>query len=230
VASYKVIFFDFGGTIATMKPPKESILRNFLASKAIDVPIEQITQAYRIVDYCHKQSALELKNKNDKKSFLIKFNSEVLKVLGLAKKSALWGQELFDFFQTKKRWDLFPDVFEVLESLKEQGFSMTILANWDKSLKMIVRKLGIRQYFMEILSSEEIKMEKPDPEVFLYALRLISVSPEESIYVGNEYETDVIGSRSAGLVPVLIDRDRFWPYADCLRFQNLLGLDEYLKD
>jgi putative hydrolase of the HAD superfamily len=106
---------------------------------------------------------------------------------------------------------------------------MIILANWDKTLNMIVRELGIDQYFMEILSSEEIKMEKPDPEVFHYALRIVSVSPERSIYVGNEYETDVIGSRSAGLVPVLIDRNRFWPHADCLRFESLLDMGEYLK-
>jgi hypothetical protein len=104
---YKIIFFDFGDTIATLNPPKEAILKEFLTYKAIDVPIEQISQAYRIVDYCHKQSVLKLKNKKDKKSFLIKFNYELLKVLGLAKKSVLWGQELLSFFKQKRDGSFF---------------------------------------------------------------------------------------------------------------------------
>lgn len=227
MVEFEAIVFDFGDTIATLRPSKGRIVKDFLSLKNIDISIEEITNAYRIVDYCHKQSALKLRNPKKKRAFLLKLNSELLKVLGLAKADDLWAPELYEFFQVKKRWELFSDVVEVLAYFQRQGYKMAILANWDKSLKTLVKGLGIDRFFLQILSSEESLMEKPDPRIFLHPMKLISVNPKKTVYVGNEYETDVLGSRAAGLVPVLIDRNRFWPHADCLRFESLSELVNY---
>ena len=223
------IIFDFGDTIATLNPSKETIVKSFLARKDVDISIEEIIYAYRIVGYSYKQSALKLKDSEKKRAFLFQLNIELLKVLGLAKRADLWKSELYDLFQAKKKWELYSDVLEVLAHFKRKGYKIAILANWDKNLKTIVKGLGIDQYFTQVLSSEEIHEEKPNPDAFFHILRLLSVSPEKATYVGNEYEVDVIGSRSAGLLSVLIDRNRFWSHADCLRIENLLELAEYFQ-
>ncbi len=226
----EAIIFDFGDTIATLKPSKEQIVSEFLASKGINMSLEKIKYAYRIVDYCHKQSALKLKTPNEKKEFLIKLNSEVLKVMGLSATGDFWSLELYQRFLAKRRWGIFSDTLPALEQLHKLGFKMAILANWDRALKEVVKSVGIDQYFSHILSSEEISMEKPDPMIFRHVLKLISVKPENSIYVGNEYETDVLGARNANFIPVLIDRSNYWPHADCLKFEDLTGLLNYLKN
>lgn len=225
----EAIIFDFGDTLATLKPSKEEIVREFLSSKNIKISIENIKCAYRIVDHCHRQSSLKVKTLQEKKRFLIKINSEILKVLGLVTKTDFWAPELYECFQVKKRWELFADVMALLEDLQRLGHEKAILANWDNKLKELVKRLGIEKFFSQILSSEELSMEKPDAKVFLHILKLLLVNPERAIYVGNEYEADVVGARNAGLIPVLIDRNNFWPYADCLRFESLTGLANYLK-
>jgi len=225
----ETVIFDFGDTLATLNPSKEEIVYEFLASKGLNLSLENIKYAYRVVDYYYKQSALKLIKSNDKKDFLIKINYELLKVIGLSLKSELWSAELYEYFKSKKRWELFSEVIPVLKRLNEVGYKTAILANWDRRLKDIVKDMAIEKYFSHILCSEEISIEKPDPEIFLYLLKVMALNSEKAIYVGNEYETDVIGARDAGLIPVLIDRNNFWPYADCLRFESLIGLSEYLK-
>jgi len=58
----------------------------------------------------------------------------------------------------------------------------------------------------------------------------IGTSPNETYYVGDEYEVDVVGARNAGIEPILIDRDNILPFADCLRFTSLSQMAAYLTD
>ena len=47
------------------------------------------------------------------------------------------------------------------------------------------------------------------------------MAPREAVHVGDTYEDDVMGARSAGLRPILVDREDRHPEADCLRVRNL---------
>lgn len=226
----EAVIFDFGDTIATLNPSKEKILGKFLSSKGIRISPEEIKYAYRISDYCHKQSAIKLKDQKDKKKFLLKINNELFKIMGLSLKSELWSKELYEYFKLNKKWELFPEALSAVDRLNKSGYKIALLANWDKGLNDLVKSLGIEKYFSHIICSEEVSMEKPDTDIFFHLLKLMSVEPDKIIYAGNEYETDVIGARNAGLMPVLIDRNNLWPNADCLRFENLIELNKYLEE
>ena len=56
---------------------------------------------------------------------------------------------------------------------------------------------------------------KPDPGIFKHALDRAKVSAQETVYVGDNYFADVVGSRRAGLQPVLYDPNSIFPEADC---------------
>jgi putative hydrolase of the HAD superfamily len=225
----KAVLLDFGDTIATLNPSKEEILGGFLASKGAAVSPAHIRDAYRIVDYCYKQSAVKLKDRQDKKGFLLKINYELLKVLGLSQKSDLWVAELYEHFRERTRWDLFPDVPLALQKISGSGYRMAIIANWDRGLGDLVKSLGIGNYFSDIVCSGELSLEKPAPQIFLHLLKRMDIASDKALYAGNEYETDVVGARNAGLMPVLIDRNNVWPSADCLKFGDLAGLSDYLE-
>lgn len=150
--------------------------------------------------------------------------------MGLSLKSELWSKELYEYFKLNKKWELFPEALSAVDRLNKSGYKIALLANWDKGLNDLVKSLGIEKYFSHIICSEEVSMEKPDTDIFFHLLKLMSVEPDKIIYAGNEYETDVIGARNAGLMPVLIDRNNLWPNADCLRFENLIELNKYLEE
>jgi putative hydrolase of the HAD superfamily len=111
----------------------------------------------------------------------------------------------------------------VLSSLRQQDLPLALVANWASSLSDLVEQLGIRQEFSAIVSSQSAGVEKPDPAIFRRAVEELSLSVETDriLYVGNEYRADVLGARSAGLTPVLIDRNGLYNHADCLRFTSL---------
>ncbi len=113
---------------------------------------------------------------------------------------------------------------EALDRLREFQFPLAIVANWDSNLSALTEHLGIRSAFSAVVPSQLAGVEKPDAAIFRLAAEELSLSPSSQriLYVGNEYRADVLGARAAGLTPVLIDRKRLYPHADCARFDSLL--------
>lgn len=207
---------------------KEKIVSDFLQEERISIAVENIKIAYRIVDFCFKQSIETQKTSKEKEDFLIAYNTQLFKVLGLSLKSNLWAEKLFEKFENCKRWILFPDTFSTLDLLKQAGFTLAVVANWDKNLIDLLDQFNVSQFFTLILSSAEINEEKPNPRIIHYAMKKMHIIPDGTFYVGNEYEMDVIVARRAGVEPILIDRDNILPYADCLKFLSLSEMATYL--
>ena len=70
---------------------------------------------------------------------------------------------------------------------------------------------------------------KPEPGLFEHALNRARLAPHEAIYVGDNYFADVIGSRRAGLRPVLYDPDMVFPEADCTTIRSFNELISTIK-
>ncbi|MCL5420375.1 MAG: HAD hydrolase-like protein [Candidatus Parvarchaeota archaeon] len=62
------------------------------------------------------------------------------------------------------------------------------------------------------------------------ALGKMNALPEESIYVGDSYEDDILGAMKTGILPVLIDRCEKYSEADCIKIRNLNELIEILEN
>ena len=77
---------------------------------------------------------------------------------------------------------------------------------------------------------------KPDPRVFLEACRLLDTSPEETVYVGDEFDIDAAAAVRAGLIGVWCDRPGAWversddevAAAGAIRVESLAGLSTLL--
>ena len=104
---------------------------------------------------------------------------------------------------------LYDDAVPVLQHLRNEGFKLAIVSNWDTPLDPLMERLGIADYFDIIVASHDarVKSAKPDPHIFNYTLAAVGVSAEEAVHVGDTYEADIIGARNAGIRPILIDRD-----------------------
>ena len=104
---------------------------------------------------------------------------------------------------------LYDDVLPALQHLRNMGFKLAIVSNWDTPLEPLTERLGIADYFDVIVASHDVRVKsaKPDPYIFNYTLAAVGVSAEETVHVGDTYEVDVIGGQNAGIRPILIDRD-----------------------
>ncbi len=104
---------------------------------------------------------------------------------------------------------LYDDTVPTLQHLRDAGFKLAIVSNWDTPLDPLTERLGIAHYFDIIVASHDarVRSAKPDPHIFNYTLTAVGVSAEEAVHVGDTYEADIVGARDVGIRPILIDRD-----------------------
>ena len=115
--------------------------------------------------------------------------------------------ELFDYFSRTESWSLFPETIETLTALREQGFILDVISNFDSRLFAILEGLGISSRFDSVVISSHAGCAKPAPEIFQVALGLHRLKPEEAMHVGDSQDKDAAGASGAGLTGVLLDRN-----------------------
>jgi len=115
-------------------------------------------------------------------------------------------EPLRDAFRSPDAWRVFPDVVPALDQLRAMGVRMGVVSNWDSRLPGLLADLGLARYFDTVVVSGLEGIEKPNPEIFLRAVRRLDGKPESSLHVGDIPELDEAGAKAAGLASVLIDR------------------------
>ncbi|MDQ0215946.1 pyrophosphatase PpaX [Oikeobacillus pervagus] len=92
----------------------------------------------------------------------------------------------------------FPKVYETIKVLKEQGFKLAIVST--KIRKTVIQGLKLTKlepFFDVIISLDEVRHPKPNPEPLFKALKLLHSTPEEAIMIGDNYH-DIEGGKNAG--------------------------------
>ncbi len=117
-----------------------------------------------------------------------------------------------------------PDTPGVLRELRRAGLVLGVVSNRDEPYDELLDSLGLSDHFDFALAAGEVNSWKPDPLIFKHALDLAGVSAAETLYVGDNYYADVIGARSAGLEPILIDPEDIFPEADCPVIRSISDL------
>ena len=101
---------------------------------------------------------------------------------------------------------LYPDVPGALRDLRNAGYRLILVSNWQCGLGQFCTEMGIRDHFEHVLASAEIGCEKPDREIFSRAANLLSLPPERVLHIGDSPADDIEGARAAGMHALLIDR------------------------
>jgi putative hydrolase of the HAD superfamily len=110
---------------------------------------------------------------------------------------------------------------EVLKRLKAQGYRMAVVSNAEGRVEQDLASAGYDGLFETVVDSFLVGIEKPDPAIFKIALERIGATPESAVYLGDVPSVDVEGARSAGIVPVLLDRHDLYPGVDAPRLRSI---------
>ena len=98
---------------------------------------------------------------------------------------------------------LYPGVQGLLKKLSKY-FSLCIIANQAEGTEDRLRNKGIRQYFSFVLSSAELGLSKPDPNIFQAALSKAECNPWEVVMVGDRIDNDIGPAKSQGLKTIRV--------------------------
>lgn len=100
----------------------------------------------------------------------------------------------------------FADTLSNLEKLKKK-YKIVLISNTDQfTIKQVIDKFGLKDYFDEMIFSHDLGILKNDSEMFETALKKVGVKPEDAVMVGDSMESDIRGAEKAGIKAILIDR------------------------
>lgn len=95
-----------------------------------------------------------------------------------------------------------------LQAVRDMGLRIGLISNTGMTpgttFRVYLQNNGLLDYFDALTFSDEVKMSKPAPEIFLMTLRTLHAAPGQTIHVGDSVRNDVAGARQCGLKTVWI--------------------------
>jgi HAD superfamily hydrolase (TIGR01509 family) len=98
-------------------------------------------------------------------------------------------------------------LIETLTGLRDLDLQIGLISNTYWASDVHDRHLaehGLLPFFPVRVYSCDAPVQKPHPAIFLHALGLMQIRPEEAAYVGDRLDVDVAGAKSAGMRGILI--------------------------
>jgi FMN phosphatase YigB (HAD superfamily) len=234
--SIKAVLFDLDGTLRHHIPAAGDVFVEFTRSIGLRISEEDRIRSEHWVHHYFAHS-LEIQAdgklfKDDQKSFWVNFTKRRLVAMGvptaqainLAPQASAYMEEHY-----KPTVHIPEDVFPLLQFLKDSGYVLGLVSNRDDPYHDEIKNMKLDSYFKFILAGGEVNAFKPDKLIFDHALKLAGTSASETMYIGDNYFADVVGSRRAGLIPVLYDPSSLFPDAECAIIKSFAELPALLK-
>jgi FMN phosphatase YigB (HAD superfamily) len=211
---YRLVCLDAGFTILSPRRTLADALRGVLREHGMDPTDDELRRAWEAADAWFWEEYHRPGNDTWTRDDAIeatwrRYHDLMLRELGMRGRRRLIDRILVAQFSADT-WELYPDVVPALEILHAGANGarpvLGVISDWGSSLGEIVEALGLGPYLDFVLASGAEGHAKPDPAFFRVALDRAGVEPHEAVMVGDSYQADVMGARSAGMDGVLLQR------------------------
>ncbi|TWP30614.1 noncanonical pyrimidine nucleotidase, YjjG family [Apibacter muscae] len=204
----KHLFFDLDNTLWDTDRNSKLTLQKMYHEKNIEEKYSlNFSDFYR--NYYHRNEnlwALYRENKITKQNILDRRFTLTFKEYGIEDRDI---QDYFNENFLKKMTEnnyLIDGAEETLKYLKEKNYSLHIVSNgFKEQTYRKVNDTAIKNFVSTITSGEEINKRKPAPEVFHLGLSKANAKAEESVFIGDDWESDIIGSSKIGMQAIYFD-------------------------
>ncbi len=192
------IFFDLDHTLWDFEKNSALTFQKILPKADVDLVHEQFINTYIPINAKYwklyreeKVSKAALRYARLKETFsALEYEISNKKINYLAKEYIL---QLPNFNH------LFDGTLELLDYLKEK-YTLHIITNGFEEVQTLkMKKSKIFHYFTEVITSESVGVKKPNPKVFLHAMKKAGSLPRESLMIGDNIEVDIQGALATGM-------------------------------
>jgi len=183
-----VVLFDLEGTLVQTIEDDEEAIREFRTrtrEKLLELGIPRRELEGSMTSAPMRNRALEYVRQNFSGEEANRFHTEMDRF-----------QKAFELSWAENS-EIFPDTLPALRELKSLGYRMGVVTN--TSREAAARELsmhGIDAFFEVVITREDMKLLKPDPEGLLLALRKLNV--EDFLFVGDLAHDSQAAGRAGG--------------------------------
>ena len=201
-----MLFFDIDGTLFDHSSAEKAGALGFLGQRReiFNIPAENFLMLWS--DLTNKYYQLYLEGKL---SFVEQRRARIREVYSLVGRTvtneeADWA---FQDYMTlyKQAWSAYPDVIPCLMQLRNIGLGIISNGDFQQQTDKL-QHLGIRHFFSVFVTSGDVGYSKPNKRIFIEACARANKEPDQCIYIGDLIDTDFVGSTSAGMRGIWLNR------------------------
>ncbi len=232
-AKIKAIFFDIYGTLIDIKTDEyDPLLYNtfsqFLSYMGVYIGHEELK------DFWFGKIAELLKRNPEEypEVDVLEVFRELLYAHGIKRPGKMTIEFIARLFRSlsRKSFGTSAHAHTILESISGD-YSLGIISDAQRPFTLPeLRMLNLDRFFDTVVLSSDIGVKKPNPKIFKKAMDSLGVSPEESLYIGDNPAKDLVGAKGIGM-KMLLFRSEEKPYngftADGY-INSLLEVETYL--
>lgn len=210
----RALLFD-AGDILYYRPQRGEELKAFLKELSLDIKGTQSGEKECLTDQAYTGQISQ-----------DQYREAVLRLYGVSQPDQIErGKRILE--RDDHDIHFFEGVPETLTELKRRGFMLGVVTDTAAPLTIKLgwfENGGFGHVWDSIISSNDLGIRKPNPQIYRAALQQLGLKPEETIFVGHK-ATELEGARAVGLRTVAFNYDQDAVadyYIDCLA--DLLNL------
>ena len=202
------VIFDLDGTLIDSMGIWHQIDIDYLGSKGIELP-DDLQE--KVEGKSFRETAIYFKER-------FKLPETIEEIMDV------WNIMSFDMYTTKVV--LKPGVINILEFIKNKGLKTGIATSNSTHLtKAVLKSMKIDNYFNTVVTGNDVKKGKPDPEIYLKAADKLDVPPSKC-FVFEDIPSGILAGRNAGMTTCAVE-DK---YSLDLKHKKMLLADYYTVD
>lgn len=206
---YNTVFLDMGYTLVFPYPSWTDVYHKAYDETGVTIDRDTLHQVLETVWQAviaeDATAAWDVSEAGDwRRQWAIE--TEIMDRLGITDNRHQLVKHVLDAFRSPASYRVFPEVPDTLQALRDRGYTLAIVSNWDWHLPALCHDLNLSPYFDAIITSARVGRAKPHPKIFHTALSKTSADPARTLHVGDSYDADVVGAQGAGIASVLVDR------------------------
>lgn len=236
---YRNVIFDLYGTLIDISTDETSFsfwrnVRSILREYGAEYKIREARDLY----YALIDTEVRKRSGEDCPEIELR---DVFRTMFLRKGIKLTKEEI-DTFATRfrkasyKRFTLYPGVMELLKYLKAEGVRIILLSNAQECFTMTeLKETGLLPYLDDIFLSSVYGCAKPSKRFFEIMLNHTGIDVNESVMVGNDYKSDMLGAAGVKLDGIYIHQaisskiEGDFPAVCKIMNGNVREIQDYLK-
>ncbi|XP_060850096.1 rhythmically expressed gene 2 protein-like [Rhopalosiphum padi] len=216
--AFKLITFDVTGTLLKYRSSPAVEYSNVLNKYGLEVKLSTlenlINKNWTFMTKAHPNFGLDtgLKWENYWRIYAQNVFSKAFQIENITDNVPLRDiiDDLMMTYSTGETFKVQNGAIELLDYLKNEKIPLGVLTNYDPRIKSMITNLGLSHYFKFILSSYEVRSEKPDIKIFRKAESYIEKGLNRKLFlhIGDSYLLDFKGAKNAGWSACLVHIDK----------------------
>lgn len=198
------ITFDAGGTLIAPKPGVGAIYSEIASHHGVRTDPAELDSRFRSAFKRLRAKTTATVSDDTERQFWTGLTREVF--AGIADSAAFDSMfpDLWNAFREPGRWRAIDGSLESLSRIRERGFHLAVLSNFDSRLHPVLAGLGFGPLLDAVFISAEVGVAKPETGIFDHAAQKLGLESSQMLHVGDNPIADGAGAIEAGWSVALV--------------------------